>query len=222
MSDLTIVHAPGVGKYHYAEPGQNFTVCGRSTRDDGWRTVRSAPAHAEWCRNCTRNLVDIVERAGVPDDVPLGKIRNAPKSKEASSMIVSLRHFAEQFHIGADNQHLWDDLSPAQVEQFRDLLGYAQAGIDRIRDVLDDVSPAPVTERDARRDMETVLAPFPEPMRGMLRAAAERTVAVTPEPEGARYCEQCSDPLPVTARADALWCSNACRQKNYRERRRLG
>lgn len=50
----------------------------------------------------------------------------------------------------------------------------------------------------------------------------DEPVAVTPEPEGARYCEQCCDPLPVTARADALWCSNACRQKNYRERRRLG
>jgi primase-polymerase (primpol)-like protein len=32
-------------------------------------------------------------------------------------------------------------------------------------------------------------------------------------------CERCAGPLPLTARADARWCSSACRQAAYRERR---
>ncbi|MGA5767434.1 bifunctional DNA primase/polymerase [Streptomyces pseudogriseolus] len=33
-------------------------------------------------------------------------------------------------------------------------------------------------------------------------------------------CERCAGPLPVLARADARFCSSACRQAAYRERRR--
>ncbi|WP_435595871.1 bifunctional DNA primase/polymerase [Streptomyces albogriseolus] len=33
-------------------------------------------------------------------------------------------------------------------------------------------------------------------------------------------CERCAGPLPLTARADARFCSSACRQAAYRERRR--
>lgn len=165
MSDLTIACAPGVGKYHYAEPGQNVTICGRKT-GEGWRIVRSAPAHAEWCLRC-------------------------------------------------------------------------------------------VPERDAKRDMETVLAPFPEPLRGMLRAAARvhppakpedvtpepeehvheyvicdcghrkdapaKPVAVTPEPIRSANpeqgdCQHCGKALPATAKRNARYCSNACRQAAYRKR----
>lgn len=33
-------------------------------------------------------------------------------------------------------------------------------------------------------------------------------------------CERCASPLPLTARADARFCSSPCRQAAYRERRR--
>lgn len=32
-------------------------------------------------------------------------------------------------------------------------------------------------------------------------------------------CEQCADPMPLLARADARYCSSACRQASYRIRR---
>ncbi|WP_333757861.1 bifunctional DNA primase/polymerase [Streptomyces sp. ISBFB 2968] len=34
-------------------------------------------------------------------------------------------------------------------------------------------------------------------------------------------CERCVGPMPLTARADARFCSSACRQAAYRERHRL-
>lgn len=34
-------------------------------------------------------------------------------------------------------------------------------------------------------------------------------------------CERCAGPLPLMARADARFCSSACRQAAYRERRRV-
>lgn len=34
-------------------------------------------------------------------------------------------------------------------------------------------------------------------------------------------CERCTGPMPLTARADARWCSPACRQGAYRERLRV-
>lgn len=33
-------------------------------------------------------------------------------------------------------------------------------------------------------------------------------------------CDRCAGPMPLRARADARYCSNACRQAGYRERRR--
>lgn len=35
-----------------------------------------------------------------------------------------------------------------------------------------------------------------------------------------RSCEQCAGKVPTTARQDSKFCSSACRQKAYRERRR--
>lgn len=37
-----------------------------------------------------------------------------------------------------------------------------------------------------------------------------------------RQCEQCGGRLPLTLRAGAQFCSNACRQKSYRARKRRG
>ncbi|WP_075001154.1 bifunctional DNA primase/polymerase [Streptomyces qinglanensis] len=34
-------------------------------------------------------------------------------------------------------------------------------------------------------------------------------------------CERCAGPMPLTARADARFCSSRCRQAAYRERRRV-
>ena len=76
------------------------------------------------------------------------------------------------------------------------------SGLDKI-----EAAGWPLTEPVTDTDTSVAVTPR--------SAVAVTAVAVT-----ARLCDTCLDPVPVTARSDARYCCNACRQAAYRERHR--